>query len=271
MSISAFIPVFNEEKRIAFTLKTLQWCDEIIVLDKQSTDNTREIAAKFNAKVFIQENSSKYEVSELDFLKYCTSEWIVIFTASDIIHPKLAQIIKELADRKEFEYDFIQVPFYTYILGIDSERSPWHTELKSYVYRNGALEINKDGVHDAVRFTSNRIYKLKKSKEHCIYHLTHETVDTMMERHTRYWRGEAFLFHDASLKEPLKKAIKEFLKVIFRWKSFLMGWDGIMLSFAFLSYFMMSFVYKWEKKRGRASEVYDKIRNDLITEWEKAK
>jgi hypothetical protein len=64
------------------------------------------------------------------------------------------------------------------------------------------------------------------------------------------------------------KVVKVIYSLLFRKKTYLLGWDGIMLMFAFLSYYMMSFVYKWEKKRGKAPEVYNKIRKDILSEWE---
>jgi glycosyltransferase involved in cell wall biosynthesis len=270
MSISALMPVYNEESRIESTLRTLQWCDEIVILDKNSTDSTREIAEKYGAKIYIWDKT-EYDANEISFLiERCTSEWVIIFTASDVIHPRLALEIKELTGRKDFEYDIISVPFYTYILGIDSKRSPWHTDLKSYVFRRKTLQLSQ-GVHDAIQFNSQRIFKLEKSTEFCVYHLTHISVNIMMERHMRYWRGEAQYFDDPDLKKPFNKVIREFLKIVFKKKTYLMGWNGIMLSFAFLSYFMMSFVYKWEKKHNMAPQVYGKIRDDLAAEWEKLK
>ena len=48
-SISAGLVVFNEEDRLESTLRSVRWCDEIIVVDKQSTDRTREIAESLRA------------------------------------------------------------------------------------------------------------------------------------------------------------------------------------------------------------------------------
>jgi len=269
MAISAFLPVYNEEERIELTLKNLQWCDEIIVVDKNSTDRTREIAEKFGAKVFVW-NQTEYDPTEINFaLEKCTSEWILTWTASDVMHPKLAFQIKELIARKDFEYDIIWIPFYTYILGIDSKRSPWHTELKPYIYRKSAIQLNSEGVHNALDFKSKRVFKFEKSKEFCIYHLTHINVDTLMERHTRYWRAEARYFNDKNMKTPFRRVCSELFKVILVRKTFLIGRDGIMLMFAFLSYYMMSYVYKWEKQYSKAPEVYNDIKNNLLSEWDK--
>lgn len=270
MSISALISVYNEESRIEASLRSLQWCDEIIVLDKNSTDQTKLLAENLGAKVFNWE-MTEFDTSEIPFLfDKCTTEWILTWTASDIIHPELARRIKELTEKENFEYDMIQVPFYTYILGIDSKRSPWHTEMKSYVFRKKALKLNTNGVHDAIQFLSTRTYVLKMPEKFCIYHLTHVDVNTMMERHTRYLRAEARYFNEENLKTPLKKIIREFLKIILKRKTFLLGKDGLMLAFAFLSYYMMSYVYKWEKKYSKAEIVYKGIKDEVLAEWDKS-
>ena len=268
MSITAFIPVYNEELRINSTLKSLQWCDEIIVLDKESTDKTIEIANKHNARVFVQKFTDKYNANEFEYLlNNCNSEWVILFTASDVIHPQLAKNILELINSTDFAYDVIHVPFKCFVLGHADNFSPWNTKLKPLIIRKNVIQINKSGVHNAILFNSKRHYKMKESNKYCIFHLTHETVDIMMERHIRYWRGEA-ASETMTLKTSLKNILGSFKKVFFISKSFLHGWNGLALAFAYISYFMMSFVYKWEKEHSNAPSRYLTIREGIIKEWE---
>lgn len=46
-NISVVVVVYNEEGRIENFLKSFLWADEIIVVDKSSTDRTIEIARNF--------------------------------------------------------------------------------------------------------------------------------------------------------------------------------------------------------------------------------
>lgn len=270
MTISAFLPVFNEEKRIEYALTSLQWCDEVIVLDKTSTDKTVQIAKEYGAKVYVMPNSTSYDVDEFDYFKYCTSEWIILFTASDIIDVKLACEIKKLIDQEKFDYDIIKVPYKRYILGIENKRSPWSSQYHKSVFRKTALLINKNGVHNAISFKSDKVYSIDLNLNSYLHHLTHESVDIMMDRHLRYWRGEGENYNDKSLKRALIDVLRNFKNVLLMKKSYLMGWNGVMLMFAFLSYHMMSFVYKWEKSnKGLASKEYFKLRNESLENWKK--
>ena len=49
--LSVFILAYNSEDKIEGALKSVQWVDEVVVIDSHSVDRTAEIAAKYGAKV----------------------------------------------------------------------------------------------------------------------------------------------------------------------------------------------------------------------------
>src|SRR6185436_1552235 len=53
MKISATIITFNEERNIKAACESLAWADEILVVDSNSTDATREIAEATGARVIV--------------------------------------------------------------------------------------------------------------------------------------------------------------------------------------------------------------------------
>jgi glycosyltransferase involved in cell wall biosynthesis len=269
MGISAFLTVFNEEKRIKLSLISLQWCDEIILLDKNSADKTKDIAIRYNAKVFIKEEDPNiYNSDEFEYmLKYCTSDWIILFTASDVISYKLAMEIKRITSDTNFSFDIIKVPFKRYIMGLEDKRSPWYSDYSPCVFRKSVVNINGKRVHDALQFQSNRIFTIDYLEECYMYHLTHETVDSMMDRHTRYWHGEAKYSEDEAIKNSFYSILRAIRNVLLRKKTFLLGWKGVMLGCAYISYYMMSFVYKWENKYSTAVKTYTDIRKQVHDDW----
>ena len=110
------------------------------------------------------------------------------------------------------------------------------------------------------------LLRYKISSDYCINHLTHVSVDMMMDRHLRYWRSEA---HDSrkSINKSLKSVFGAFYVVIRR-GTFFYGYKGVALAFAYISYFMMSFVYRWEFLHSQASQNYDKISRDVLVDWD---
>jgi len=53
MKISATIITHNEAANIRDACESVSWADEILVVDSESTDNTRQIAAAGGARVII--------------------------------------------------------------------------------------------------------------------------------------------------------------------------------------------------------------------------
>ncbi|MEO7105150.1 MAG: glycosyltransferase, partial [Rhodoferax sp.] len=49
--ISVYIIAFNEAEKVAATIQSVQWADEVILVDSRSTDGTPEIATSMGARV----------------------------------------------------------------------------------------------------------------------------------------------------------------------------------------------------------------------------
>lgn len=268
MAITAAMFVFNEEKRLEDTLYCIQWCDEILVVDRNSTDATRQIALKSSARV-IEIPSREFDPRDhLVMLENIRTEWVLSITASDVLTPNLSKDIRNLIEQKEFPYDVIHVPFRRYVLGLETKQSPWYSELNPSVSRRSVMKVNTQSVHCAVYFDTNRHYKMQSSEKDCVFHLTHEKLDIMMDRHLNYWRAEAHSFpQNKSLFKATRPIFSSLYRVIFKRKTFLMGWDGIALALAYLCYSMMQFVYIWERKSSKAPQIYSEIRAIIKNAW----
>ena len=75
MKISASIIVFNEEENIEALCQTVSWCDEIVIVDSNSTDKTVEIASKYTDKIFQHEFKGYKDKHEFADSK-TTGDWI---------------------------------------------------------------------------------------------------------------------------------------------------------------------------------------------------
>lgn len=265
MTISAFLPVYNESDRIKFILNSVSWCDEIYVLDKSSTDNTVKIAKDYGATVRVIPHENVYSASEFKYLNECTGDWVIIVTASDIIDKGLASEIRKRIDSSSNQIGIIRIPIKRYVLGIHSKKSPWFGDYINGPFRKTFLNINFNEVHCALQFKQCQTDTISTNFGY-LYHLTHVSVDMMMERHIRYWRSEGLSYDDISLWPAFKDIFRALIKLIKK-KTFFGGWDYIALSCAYLSYYMMSFVYKWQHNHNQASDLYNKLREKNLSSW----
>jgi glycosyltransferase involved in cell wall biosynthesis len=102
MRISAVIITFNEEENIRAACESVAWADEIVVVDSESTDNTREIAAACGAKVIINKWPG-FAAQKQFATEAAAHDWIFSLDADERVSPELQVAIE--AVRNEGESD----------------------------------------------------------------------------------------------------------------------------------------------------------------------
>ncbi|HBT32647.1 MAG TPA: LPS biosynthesis protein, partial [Pusillimonas sp.] len=81
MTLSVIIITRNESTHIAECIKSVQFADEIIVLDSGSTDNTREIAAELGARVEVSADWPGFGPQKNRALHMATQDWVLSIDA----------------------------------------------------------------------------------------------------------------------------------------------------------------------------------------------
>jgi glycosyltransferase involved in cell wall biosynthesis len=94
--ISVVIITKNEETRIEECLKSVAgWADEIILVDDESTDKTREIAGRYTDKVFIRRMDIEGKHRNLAYSR-ARNQWVLTLDADE----RLTQLLKEEISRE---------------------------------------------------------------------------------------------------------------------------------------------------------------------------
>ena len=90
--VSVFIPVKNEEENLPGCLESLEWADEVFVVDSQSTDGTVETAERLGAQVhqFHFDGSIKKDDWALENLPF-RNEWAFYIDADERVPAELAE------------------------------------------------------------------------------------------------------------------------------------------------------------------------------------
>src|SRR5262245_49560812 len=86
--ITGTIITFNEEGRIAEAIASLSCCDEVIVVDSQSTDRTRAIAQALGARV-IEREWQGYSNQKNFAAEQAVNDWILSLDADERVSVEL--------------------------------------------------------------------------------------------------------------------------------------------------------------------------------------
>ena len=94
MSIAAVIITKDEEQNIAACLQSVEWADEIIVVDAESRDRTVELAKPHTERVFVRPWPG-YGPQKNFGIDQARAEWILIVDADERVPERLRDEIHD--------------------------------------------------------------------------------------------------------------------------------------------------------------------------------
>ena len=134
--ISAIITTFNEEKEIADCIRSLEWCDEIFVVDSFSTDRTVDIIREFPKARLLQRKYYGSAAQKNWAMDRTSHKWILIFDADERCPPRLRAEIEKLLSEKP-KPDSYRIRRRVYFLGKPIRFSGFQRDLVVRLLRRG--------------------------------------------------------------------------------------------------------------------------------------
>ena len=109
MRISAVIITRNEEKNIEEAIRSVEFCNEVVVIDDASSDNTPEIALKLGARVFTRTLENDFASQRNFGLEKAKSGWVLFLDADERVTLKLQkEILAEINKPSQIKAYFVK-------------------------------------------------------------------------------------------------------------------------------------------------------------------
>ncbi|CAG36948.1 glycosyltransferase family 2 protein [Desulfotalea psychrophila] len=247
-TISAFVTTFNNEKTLANCLKSVQWADEIVVLDSYSTDSTVSIAESYGAKIF-QHEFLGYGPQKQSALEKISCEWALLLDADEEVTPALAKEIQGMLTT-ESGHDGYKLPRQEQLFWVmSSPYSGFNYQLR--LFRRLAGALSDDAVH-----ADPEVHGTVGQMRHPFYHYGEVNIHAKEARINAYSSGMVEEKVAKGKKHPLLMCLFypawTFLQSYVFKRGFLNGSAGfigsvIMAHYAFLKYAKLHEYYQVEK------------------------
>jgi len=140
VKISAVIIAFNEEEKIAQAINSIAWANEILVVDSESTDQTREIAESLGAKVLI-EKWRGFSKQKQFAVSAAANDWIFSLDADEVVSDELKNEILQLKNTAENELaDAYKIPRLSFYMNRPIRHGGWYPDwqIRFFNRRKGA-------------------------------------------------------------------------------------------------------------------------------------
>lgn len=151
MKISVSIIVYNEEDNITALCQSLDWADEIVIVDSDSTDRTVELARRHTAQVFnhpFRGYKDKHQFAD----SKTTGDWILWIDADERVTPELRTAIEALRRRDPATLpDGFRIARRTHYQGRWIGHSGWYPDYQMRLYRKEASYWDGVAPHETAR------------------------------------------------------------------------------------------------------------------------
>jgi len=162
--VSGVVTTFNEEHNIRECVESLQWCDEIVVVDSFSTDRTPEIARQLPKVRFFQRTYYGAGAQKNWALRHVRHDWVFLLDADERCTRELREEVVRLlaAGPAHNAYTMNRRVFF---LGKQIRFSGWQHDRVSRLFRRGTAYYENRRVHSLLR-TSGPAPVLSSSIDH---------------------------------------------------------------------------------------------------------
>lgn len=148
MKISAVIITFNEEAKIADAIRSVEWADEVLVVDSESTDRTREIAESLGARVVV-EKWRGFAAQKQFATDAAANDMIFSLDADERVSPKLKEEIETIR-RSGNAADVYSIPRLSIYLGREIRHGGWYPDRQIRLFDRRKAHWKDVTVHESI-------------------------------------------------------------------------------------------------------------------------
>jgi len=154
MKISATIITFNEEENIRAACDSLSWADEIIVVDSQSGDQTRQLALQSGARV-ITRKWPGFAVQKQFAAEQASHEWVFSLDADERVSDQLRagiELLRKQPDNQKADgYRIARRSFYQ---GRWIRGGGWYPDWQLRLFKKSLGQWEGKHIHESVKMNA---------------------------------------------------------------------------------------------------------------------
>lgn len=178
--LTALIPTGNEFHNIEDVIKSVDFADEILVVDSFSTDGTYEKAKKLATKVI--RRNYEYSASQKNWaIPQAKHEWIILVDADERVTPELRDEIKDVIKNPPNDVVAFWIGRMNHFMGEKVKFSGWRNDSVIRLFKRDFCKYEDKHVHAEI-IANGKIDKLNYK----LYHNTYNTFDQYLDKMNRY-------------------------------------------------------------------------------------
>lgn len=245
--LSAIVITRDEAKNIAECLAALSFCDELIVVDSGSSDDTVKLAEAKGARV-VSHAWQGFGAQKGFALSLATGDWVLSIDADERVSRQLAaEIQKTIATGDASGYE---LPRSSTFCGRPMRHAGWFPDYVLRLFRRGQARFSDDAVHERV-VCDGLVARLSEP----LHHAPVARLEDALSRIDRYSTAGAETLTRSGgrvwFASGILHGLWTFIRVYLLRAGFLDGREGFLLAVANAEGAYYRYMKAWLMGRGR--------------------
>ncbi|HEC68751.1 MAG TPA: glycosyltransferase family 2 protein [Candidatus Omnitrophica bacterium] len=248
LPVSVVILTKNEEENIANCINSvLGWADEIIVVDDESTDRTRDIAKDLGAKVFVRRMDIEGRQRNWAY-QQAKNDWVLSLDADERVSKELKREIEKIVVKKNCEFTNFTVNLRNYIGNYWIRGGGWYPAPKVRLFLKDKCRYEEAEVHPRI-ISKGKCGRINAD----LLHYSYKGWEDFLNSLNKQTSLEALKWYKLSLKDPKKARYKmnvihalwrmldRFIRIFFAKKGYRDGFIGFIVAYFASLYQILSY------------------------------
>jgi glycosyltransferase involved in cell wall biosynthesis len=231
VKISAVIITYNEEKNIEDAIRSVSWADEVLVVDSESTDRTREIAESLGASVRINPWPG-FSLQKQLAADHAANDWVFSLDADERVSDRLKAEIGRVRENGATAEGY-KIPRLSYYMGRAIKHGGWYPDLQLRLFDRRKGKWNGAVIHESVQMeTGANVQKLSGDILHYSVESAEHHNRMIAERYAPL--GAQRMYEMGRRSSPLKAVFASwfaFIRAYFLKAGFLDGFAGFCIAY----------------------------------------
>jgi len=170
--LTCIVHTRDSARTLEKALASVAWADELLVVDMQSADATREIARRHGARVLEAEPVPRVDAVRNRFVAAAQHAWILVLDSDEYLEEGAEASVRALVSEAGDTVDAIAIPRFNHVGGRVLRGSGWYPDHQLRLFRKGAVEWS-DSLHGGARHLTGR-ERLRELEPPGCLHIHHD-------------------------------------------------------------------------------------------------
>jgi glycosyltransferase involved in cell wall biosynthesis len=185
MLLSVIVITRNEQANIVDCLRSVDFADEIIVVDNGSTDDTVALARLEGALVHQTHDWPGFGPQKNRALAHATGDWVLSLDADERVPPELREEILKVISSKNAP-DCFSIPRSSWFCGRFMRHSGWTPDYVDRLFKAGTAQFSPDLVHEKLLHMGRA-----RPLSNAMLHYSHRSFSDVLTKIDRYSTASA--------------------------------------------------------------------------------